>query len=133
VSRLRQYKWVEVLESGGNLTPFELYAMMRKSDVVLITSTHEAGPLSVMEGLASGVPVMIGRGVGLQQDFAAHPGVIAYEPNDFDDLVLQLRGLYIRRENYALSVAQWNENYWVEEHKKLFERVYNGQYQTSNA
>lgn len=123
VERLKRLDWVELIETGGRLTPQELYSCMRNCDVVLVTSFCEAGPVSLLEALASGVVVVIGRGVGLQQDFEDCPGVVSFDVDSYDSMEHALWSLYQPRKLLADRVADWTEGNWVEQHRVLFERL----------
>ncbi len=123
IEALRRESWIEIVESGGRLSTFDLYAKMRKCDVVLITSQQEGGPLSLVEALASGVPVLIGEGVGLQQDFEEHPAVHTFDVDSYDSMRGKLWGLYEPRMFCSKSVELFSEDNWIQKHKELFQRI----------
>lgn len=123
LEKLSRESWIHVVESGGRMSYYDVFSRMKKCDVILVTSKYEAGPMCLMESLACGVPVVIGRGVGLQEDFDQFSGVIPFDTDNYDDMLGKLRSLYAPRERLAQSVEEWTEENWIAEHEQLFRRI----------
>ena len=58
----------------GLLPRAALRALVEESDLLLVTSRHEAGPVAVLEAAVAGVPV-VGTAVGLVADWAPDAAV----------------------------------------------------------
>ncbi len=90
----------------------ELPEVMKMCDVVLVTSREEGGPKSVLEGMASGVPVVSTR-VGQAQEIIRHydNGFLADVEDtralvDHCTLILQNRTLAARTVTSGLATAR---------------------------
>ncbi len=71
----RMYRWQD------------LPAFFRGLDLYVSTATLEGGPMTTLEALATGVPVVVGEGVGVHDELPDMPGIHRYRPGDADDLV----------------------------------------------
>lgn len=58
----------------------------RSLDIFLVTSTIEGGPVTVLEAMASGVPVVIPSGVGQCGEYPESRGIRHYKKGDINDL-----------------------------------------------
>jgi hypothetical protein len=59
-------------------------------DVYLCTSSVEGGPMTTLEALATGCPVVIPRGVGLHDELPETYGIYRYEINNYSDMAQAL-------------------------------------------
>ena len=103
-------------KAGEELTEF-----YRDIDYVLITSNAEGGPMSVIEGLASGVPIIMPEGVGLSSHFSF--GIHTFEKNNFDALVALLQRLWEEKDRLANQVRAYSMDAWAEKNDRLFTRL----------
>ena len=68
----------------------DMPAFFRSLDLYVCTATIEGGPMTTLEALASGVPVVIPRGVGIHDELPDVPGVFRYRRGDAEDLIAVL-------------------------------------------
>lgn len=59
----------------------------RSLSVYVSTSTIEGGPVTVLEALGCGRPVVIGKGVGIESELPHVSGIQRYERGDLDSLI----------------------------------------------
>jgi glycosyltransferase involved in cell wall biosynthesis len=76
----------------------------------------EGGPMSVVEALAMGKPILARAGVGMVDDYEA---VIAYK--DDDDLIRMLQRLWDERQLGLYEVYGWDV--WAGKHYEVFKSV----------
>ena len=100
---------------GLHIAPEALPEFYRSMDYVLVPATNEGGPMSVLEALASGVPV-IASDVGWAAEFPH----IHFERGN----AASLRGVLqqLRAERFALRdhVTDLTWQSWVQSHDELF-------------
>ena len=65
-------------------------AHLRTLDHTVATATLEGGPMTTLEAMASGVPVVIPKGVGIHDELPEVPGVYRYRRGDAEDLIAVL-------------------------------------------
>jgi glycosyltransferase involved in cell wall biosynthesis len=102
--------------------PIEAYpALYARMDALLITSLTEAGPLTLFEALATGVPV-VSTPVGWSPHFAREaPGyvMLGADPDSMArhlrDLAPRRQELFDERESIARLVAHWRLDDWFGE------------------
>jgi glycosyltransferase involved in cell wall biosynthesis len=87
-------------------------------DYVLVPSLYEGGPMSVLEGLACGVPI-ISSDVGWVSDYPH----IRFENGDADSLRRVLNGVVEERLALRSSVLDCTWSRWAEDHLQLFDRL----------
>jgi glycosyltransferase involved in cell wall biosynthesis len=87
VEELRRLPFVEIITTEGKVPEHELREVYQRLDYVLILATIEGGPMSLLEGLAMGKPVMAPEGVGLVPEFAGTEHVRTYPAGDAQALV----------------------------------------------
>ena len=87
-------------------------------DYVLVPSLYEGGPMSVLEGLACGVPI-ISSDVGWVSEYPHIP----FENGDAASLRRVLTDLVAEREALRSSVLDRSWTRWAEEHLQLFDRL----------
>lgn len=120
---VKKEPWIELVESGGKLSPVELREAMKSVDCFLITSDYESGPASLLEGLALGKPVLIPWGVGLADEFKAIAGVTLYKPGCEGSLISSLRLFYAPLFDRYNSVKSYTADRWREDHAEIFRRI----------
>jgi hypothetical protein len=103
----------------------------RGLDVYVSTATLEGGPMTTLEALASGVPVVIARDVGLHDELPDVPGIHRYRAGDADDLVRAVDdalATYATVDRTALrrAVAPHSVDSWCDAHRSAFERLVEG-------
>jgi glycosyltransferase involved in cell wall biosynthesis len=123
VAQLRRLPFVELLATEGRLAEEELRAFYQRLDYVLIPATVEGGPLSLLEGLALGKPVIAPEGVGLVPEFGPTPHLRRYRAGDLAALVRLLTACYEekRQRNRLVAGRTWDD--WAEAHHQLFGRL----------
>lgn len=89
-------------------------------DYVLIPALYEGGPMSVLEGLACGKPI-IASDVGWVPDFPH----ISFETGNALSLRGVLERLVAEREKLREPVLAYSWENWARRHAKLFERLSN--------
>ncbi|MCG7392455.1 glycosyltransferase [Microvirga sp. ACRRW] len=87
-------------------------------DYVLVPSLYEGGPMSVLEGLACGVPI-IASDVGWVSEFPHIP----FENGNAQSLRQVLEGLVAQRQQLRESVLQTTWDNWALKHLELFEEL----------
>ena len=100
---------------GLHIAPDALPEFYRSMDYVLVPATNEGGPMSVLEALASGVPV-IASNVGWAAEFPHIP----FERGNAESLRAVLEQL--RAERFALRshVVDMTWQSWAQSHDDLF-------------
>jgi glycosyltransferase involved in cell wall biosynthesis len=90
----------------------------RSMDYILVPAVNEGGPMSVLESLASGTPV-IASDVGWVKDFPH----IAFERGNAESLRDVLTELVGRKMELADSVGHMTWDNWAAQHDALFQRL----------
>jgi glycosyltransferase involved in cell wall biosynthesis len=96
----------------------DLPAFYRSLDYLLVPSLYEGGPMTVIEALACGTPV-IAPPVGWVPDFPH----IEFKLGDAADLRRVIEGVLQRKAALRESVAAFTWDRWAEEHDRLFTRL----------
>lgn len=102
-----------------NIDEDKLPAFYRSMDYILVPATNEGGPMSVLESLASGTPV-IASDVGWVRDFPH----IAFERGNAQSLRTVLTELVERKTSLAGSVGHMTWDNWAAQHDALFRRLF---------
>lgn len=76
--RMEESSWLEVRSTEQAFDFDKLPEFYHNVDLTLVTSTFEAGPLCLIESLACGVPVLIGKTVGMAPEFVGKRGVFVF-------------------------------------------------------
>jgi glycosyltransferase involved in cell wall biosynthesis len=96
-------------------------------DYLLIPSLWEGGPMSLLEALACGLPVISSR-VGFVEDLigdSLHEGHMLYSPNDVKGLVQILEDIAITKLNRRMRIEGLSYSGYTKELKKFFKEVKN--------
>ena len=119
VSDHPEIEWVVTGENWGlesfHVGDEELPNLYRSLDYVLITSAYEGGPMSALEALSSGVPV-ISPEIGWMPELPHIP----YEVGNLDDLSKVLRSLSDPSVELRRSVLGRTWDNFIEQHDVLF-------------
>ncbi len=75
---------MEITVTEGQLSEDRLYDFYQRLDYVLIPATVEGGPMSLLEGLAAGKPVIAPENVGMVSEFGATEHIRRYRSGDAD-------------------------------------------------
>jgi hypothetical protein len=114
-----EIEWVVTGQNWGvknlSVSDDELPSLYRGLDYVLITSAYEGGPMSALEALASGVPV-ISPDIGWMPELPH----ITYEVGNLDQLNTILGGLSDPALELRRSVSGRTWDSFVEKHNILF-------------
>lgn len=102
-----------------NVDEDKLPAFYRSMDYILVPAVNEGGPMSVLESLASGTPV-IASDVGWVRDFPHIP----FERGDAESLRAVLTELVGRKVALAGSVEHMTWDNWAAQHDALFQRLF---------
>lgn len=120
VDRLRRLDFVEIVSTEGRLVTDRLWEIYQKIDYVLIPSLIEGGPMSLLEGLGSGRPVIAPSGVGMIPEFDGSPQVLLYPVGDADaleELVVECHREKLKRGK-SMQDRTWDD--WARSHHELF-------------
>jgi hypothetical protein len=123
VELVRRLPFVDVLTTEGGVPEEGLRDWYQRLDYVLIPSTVEGGPMSLLEGLAMGKPVIAPEGVGLLPELGPTTWVHRYPPGDAAALVRVVTERYEAKRVGAELVRgrTWDE--WAAAHDSLFRRL----------
>jgi glycosyltransferase involved in cell wall biosynthesis len=69
VDELCRLPFVEIVTTKGKVAEADLPGVYQRVDYVLIPATIEGGPMSLLDGLAMGKPVIAPQGVGMLPEF----------------------------------------------------------------
>jgi hypothetical protein len=123
VEYLRRLAFVEVLASEGHVPEDRLRDLYQRVDFVLIPATVEGGPLSLLEGLAMGKPVIAPTGVGMVPEFGPEAGLHLYPAGDREALERLVTACYQEKLRRTRLVEDRTWDHWAEGHHRLFGRL----------
>ncbi len=123
VERLRQLPFVEVVVSGGEVSEERLPDLYQRVDYVLVPATVEGGPMSLLEGLAMGKPIIAPEGVGMLPEFSESEHVLRYPAGDADALVRVVAACYERKLRPRRLAKERTWDRWAEGHHEVFVRL----------
>jgi len=75
-------------------------------NVFLCTSLIEGGPVTVLEALACGRPVVVPIGVGIEEELTTNDGVHRYKAGDYGEMVKALE-LAVRTRSHPHDPMSW--------------------------
>jgi hypothetical protein len=125
VERVRALPFAEVRATEGLVAEERLSEFYQAIDYVFIPATVEGGPLSLLEGLGAGKPVIAPEGVGMVPEFPETPSIRRYPGGDADALVKLLRECYDEKCRGRRLVADRTWDHWAERHHRLFVQLMN--------
>jgi glycosyltransferase involved in cell wall biosynthesis len=122
-------KEIALLKLNVNLFPFEadIYQLLDKVDILLMTSDNEGTPLTVMESSFAGVPC-VGTDVGSMKQIVKN-GVNGYlvEPdvgllaNKVEELVKDTQGLLsLKQTCKTYAQEHFNVHHYIDAHQDLY-------------
>jgi glycosyltransferase involved in cell wall biosynthesis len=123
VERLRRLPFVEVVVTDGQHPEDRLWDLYQRLDYVLIPATVEGGPMSLLEGLGMGKPVIAPEGVGMVPEFGPTAHILRYPAGDAEALAEVVTACYREKQERARLVADRTWDSWAEGHHRLFMRL----------
>jgi len=123
VNELRKLPFVEVLTTEGRFAEDELRDLYQRIDYVLIPATVEGGPMSLLEGLAMGKPVIAPDGVGMVAEFGETPHIRTYAAGDLDALLAVVKACHQAKCERTRLVQDRTWDRWAEDHHRPFRRL----------
>jgi len=123
VERVKALPFADVRVTEGRIDEEQLRGFYQAVDYVLIPATVEGGPLSLLEGLGAGKPVIAPDEVGMVPEFPETPLIRRYPAGDADALIKLLRECYEEKclGNRLVADRTWDR--WAELHHRLFLRL----------
>lgn len=115
---VKNLPFVDLVFTGGSLSESEMVNFYRTIDYVLVCSQIEGGPMSLLEGMASGKKVIMPHGVGLQSDFC--DTVLSYDLNSKSSLEELLTDLHKSKMSVVAPVLQYTWDAFVSDHVDVF-------------
>jgi hypothetical protein len=123
VDRLRELPFVEVVVTEGRVGDEALGELYQRVDYVLIPATVEGGPMSLLEGLALGKPVIAPEGVGMVPEFGPSDSIRLYPAGDAEALIRVVTDCYLEKARHAELVRERTWDRWAEGHHEIFMRL----------
>jgi glycosyltransferase involved in cell wall biosynthesis len=123
VERLRRLPFVEVVATEGRAPEPELPGVYQRVDYVLVPATVEGGPMSLLEGLAMGKPVIAPEGVGMVPEFEAGERLRLYPAGDAEALAALVTACYEEKLRGARLVRGRTWDRWAQDHHDLFAQL----------
>ncbi len=123
VERIRQLPFIELVATEGMLPQESLREIYQRVDYVLIPATVEGGPLSLLEGLGMGKPVIAPEGVGAVPELCPSERILLYPAGDANALSQLVTDCYEKKLQHAAVVADRSWDHWAEDHHALFVRL----------
>lgn len=99
-------------------------------DLYVCTSTTEGVPMTPLEALACGIPVVIPRNVGMLDELPEMPGIYHYNAGIYNDLLETMKTASAElktysRESLRQAVSGYNPEAWATTHIQGFEQAMN--------
>ena len=106
----------------------EMPAFYRSLDVLVVVARVEGVPMPPLECLASGVSVVIPKGVGLLDELPDVPGIHRYKAGDAKDCIRALAVSIetrsrVDREALRAATDPYTIMAWCEQHRQAFEEI----------
>lgn len=118
LDKVAELDFVDVISTEGKVLEQELPDFYQTLDYVIVTSKYEGGPMCLVEGLASGIPVIIPDDVGVAPELER--GLLKYKNSDFDSLHKLLLNLYEKKTSLREEINHMTWSNFIQEHDKLF-------------
>jgi glycosyltransferase involved in cell wall biosynthesis len=120
VDRLRALPFVEVIATEGRMPDAQIRDLYQRVDYVLIPATVEGGPMSLLEALGVGKPVIAPRDVGIVPEFADSDQISLYPAGNFEALERIVLACYLKKSQCSQLVANRTWDDWAQAHHELF-------------
>ena len=109
----------------------DLPDFFKSLDVYVSTATIEGGPMTTLEALATGVPVVIPEGVGLHDELPRVDGIHRYRAGDADDLARAVdlalaTCAAVDRAALRRAIEPHSVGAWCAGHAQAFSDVFDG-------
>lgn len=106
----------------------DLPEFFQSLDLWVMTANVEGIPMPLLESLASGVSVVVPRGVGIVDELPEIEGVYRYDKDDFDSLVFAVNlgvanRFLVQRSALRDLTANNTISNWQQSHKREFEKL----------
>ncbi|MBL4780846.1 MAG: glycosyltransferase [Porticoccaceae bacterium] len=138
LKEIEELPFIELRSTNGELTSDEIPAFYQDLDVVICPAKIEGGPMAIQEGLASGVPVICLKNVGMASEYKF--GVIQARSNRH--FLKLLTKLYTSEKH----IKYWNKpaimkkmsdqvrhqtwELFTEKHDEIWESICNDEHKT---
>jgi hypothetical protein len=123
VEQVRQLPFVDIHTTEGRVPEEGLRDWYQRLDYVLVPATVEGGPMSVLEALALGKPVIAPAGVGLVPELGPSGWVHLYPPGDAEALVRVVTERYAAKRGGTDLVRGRTWDDWAAAHDALFRHL----------
>jgi len=112
----QRYNWVD------------LPTFFKQLDIFVCTSELEGGPMTTLEALSTGLPVVIPAEVGIHPELPYIPGIYRYVTGNRESLAVALEQAIselrsIDRESLRASIAKYTVGEFCYGHRKAFEEI----------
>jgi glycosyltransferase involved in cell wall biosynthesis len=106
----------------------EVHALLKYAGIVVLPSLTEGAPLSVLEAMAAGTPV-VAADIGAIAEIVEHGRTgLRFRPGDQDDLVAQVEWLLLRPEEHARmrreARSEFEAKYTAERNYEMLMEIY---------
>lgn len=123
VEEVRKLPFVQVIATEGKLPEDQLLDLYERLDYVLIPSTVEGGPMSLLEGLGMGKPIIAPDEVGMVPEFEVTEHVRRYPTGDVNALLDLVRQCFEQKLDRRRLVQDRTWDRWAEGHHALFAKL----------
>jgi hypothetical protein len=120
VDRLAALPFVDLAVTEGQVAEDRLVDFYQRLDYVLIPATVEGGPMSLLEGLALGKPVIAPEDVGMVPEFGQTEHILRYPAGDGEALVRVVTACYEQKVRSTRLVQERTWDRWAAAHDHLF-------------
>jgi len=120
VEQIRRLPFVEVMTTEGRVPESQLRGFYQQLDYVLVPALIEGGPMSLLEALSLGKPVIAPAGVGMVPEFVGCERVHQYDAGDLLSLERVVRRCYAEKLQGACAVTNRSWDDWAESHHHVF-------------
>ncbi len=113
---------VRAICSDRTLTHAQVVSATKRADAIFISSMEEGGPMTLIEALACGTPVIAPRDVGFCDEWT--DVIIQYDKGNFKSAKEAIDTLLIPKQKRAESVKEYTWKKWAEAHFAVFRKVF---------